>query len=171
MSLVVTGWLLAHALLALLAPIAPTPIDMAPPLPISKVEDIEADLALVSCSDDTRYDSVSRLFNKAGARAEDLSELSERRVRNLVVRKAGASAETIVIGAHYDKTASGCGVVDNWTGITILSHIYKTLRPLTTKKSYVFVAFDREEEGLRGSRQSARDPYGPIPSQHARRVC
>ena len=31
-------------------------------------------------------------------------------------------------------------------------HLYKTLTKFDTKKSYIFVAFDREEEGLRGSK-------------------
>ena len=58
-----------------------------------------------------------------------------------------------MVGAHYDRTDSGCGATDNWSGVSILAHIYKTLRPLDTTKSYIFVAFDQEEAGLKGSSQ------------------
>ncbi len=66
--------------------------------------------------------------------------------------KPGASTEKIVIGAHYDKTADGCGAIDNWTGQVALTHLYRTLRDVPLEKTLVFVAFGREEKGLVGSR-------------------
>ncbi len=78
------------------------------------------------------------------------------KISNVVVKKKGKSDEIIVIGAHYDKTDDGCGAIDNWTGISIIAHIFKTLRQIETEKSYIFVAFDQEEKGLRGSNEMVK---------------
>lgn len=128
----------------------------APQVGLSTVADITADLALLGCGDESRYDSVSRLFAKAGAPASDVSDFSHKKVRNLVVRKAGTTPETIVVGAHYDKTELGCGAVDNWTGIVALAHLYSSMRNVSTAKSLLFVAFDDEELGLIGSNAMVR---------------
>lgn len=119
----------------------------------SPKEAIEASIKAVPCEQETRLEGVRKLFASAGATEADMKveKFDNERISNLVLRKKGQSSETIVIGAHYDRTDAGCGVTDNWSGITIIAHIYKTLRPLNTKKSYLFVAFDQEEKGLRGS--------------------
>jgi len=45
--------------------------------------------------------------------------------------------------------------MDNWTGIVIMAHLYKTLKNLHTIKTYKFVAFGKEEQGLIGSKAMA----------------
>ena len=110
---------------------------------------------------------MSRLFGKAGALPAEVTEFSHRQVRNLVVRKPGASPETIVVGAHYDKTQLGCGAVDNWTGIVAMAHLYSTLRHVTPAKSLLFVAFDDEELGLVGSNAMVRS----IPKEERAQYC
>ena len=124
----------------------------------STKEAVEASVKSVPCPQNERLEGVRRLFKEAGASDDEIAveKFDGDKISNVVVRKKGETDETVIIGAHYDRTDLGCGVVDNWTGVAIVSHILKTLRPLTTKKSYVFVAFDREEEGLRGSRQMAK---------------
>ena len=52
-------------------------------LRLSTVEDITADLALLDCAEESRYDAVSRLFGRAGAPQASVSEFSRRQVRNL----------------------------------------------------------------------------------------
>ncbi len=133
----------------------------------SPKEAVEASVKSVPCPHNERLDGVRRLFKEAGATDEEIQveKFDKDKISNVVVRKKGTTDETIVIGAHYDRTNMGCGVVDNWTGVTIVSHIYKTLRPLETTKSYVFVAFDREEEGLKGSRQMAKAMEKPAINQ------
>ena len=120
-------------------------------------EEVEASVRMVPCKQDQRLEGVRQLFKDAGASDEEIriESFDKGKTSNLVVHKKGESDETIIIGAHYDRTDQGCGVVDNWTGVAIISHIYRSLRPLKSKKSYIFVAFDREEEGLVGSRKMA----------------
>ncbi len=115
----------------------------------------DASIKNVPCESDARLDGVKKLFLAAGAAEADIrvEKLDKDKISNVVVEKKGETDETVVIGAHYDRTDSGCGVTDNWTGVAIIAHIYQTLRPLSTKKSYIFVAFDKEEIGLRGSSQ------------------
>ena len=52
--------------------------------------------------------------------------------------------------------SSGCGIIDNWSGIVILARLYKTIKDTTTQKNYIFVAFDKEESGLQGSSAMAK---------------
>ena len=142
------------ALLALILPLAASVPVLAqtPASAVSAVEDIQKEFEAVPCEDKQRLAAVRALFEKAGAPAADIKLDEYGHVENLVVVKPGASAEKIVIGAHYDKTANGCGAIDNWTGQVALTHLYRTLRDVPLNKTLVFVAFGREEKGLVGSR-------------------
>jgi Peptidase family M28 len=144
----------APALLALILPLAASVPVLAqkPASPVSGIEDIQKEFEAVPCEDKQRLAAVKALFEKAGAPASGIKLDEYGHVENLVVVKPGASAEKIVIGAHYDKTADGCGAIDNWTGQVALTHLYRTLRDVPLKKTLVFVAFGREEKGLVGSR-------------------
>ena len=74
-------------------------------------------------------------------------------VENIVIRKPGASSETIFIGAHYDFTGPGsCGAIDNWTGIVTIAQIYRTIKDMPCHKTIVFVGFGKEEKGMVGSK-------------------
>lgn len=119
---------------------------------VSTPEEIKAEFSSVPCKDGERFVAVKALFEKAGASASDISVEKYKSVENLVVRKQGTSAETIVIGAHYDKVSDGCGVIDNWTGIVAIVHLYETLKNVPLRKTIIFVAFGKEEKGLIGSR-------------------
>lgn len=137
--------------------------------PFSPKADVEASVKKVPCKPEDRSEGVKQLFRDAGAKEDQiaLETFDKDKGANVVVKIAGKTAETIVIGAHYDRTGLGCGVTDNWTGVAIIAHIYRTLLPMETQKSYVFVAFDREEEGLRGS----RDMVKKMPDADRANVC
>ncbi|HSD15747.1 MAG TPA: M20/M25/M40 family metallo-hydrolase [Thermomonas sp.] len=124
---------------------------------VSTPEDIAQDFAAVPCDDKDRLAAVRALYERAGALPSDIARDRHDGVENLVVVKKGASAQKIVIGAHYDKTAEGCGAIDNWTGQVALTHLYRTLRDIPLQKTLVFVAFGHEEEGLVGSRAMTGD--------------
>lgn len=122
---------------------------------ISTPEQIKEDFADVPCKDEERLNAVKALFEKMGAASSSISIEKYKNVENLVVRKPGASQEIVVIGAHYDKVAEGCGAVDNWSGIVAIAHLYRTLKDFPLKKTVMFVAFGKEEKGLIGSRAMA----------------
>lgn len=121
------------------------------PSSISTAEQIKAEFDSVPCKDEDRLNAVKALFEKMGASTSEMSLEKYKNVENLVVRKQGVSPEMIVIGAHYDKVADGCGAVDNWTGIVTIAHVYRALKDAALKKTILFVAFGKEEKGLVGS--------------------
>lgn len=123
---------------------------------ISSQDEMREDLLQVPCDNQKRQSAVVKLFGKMGAPIEEINIERFKDVENIVVRKPGASEGVIVLGAHYDKAFAGCGAIDNWSGVVTLAHLYKTLRPLTARKTMIFVAFGREEEGLVGSRAMVR---------------
>lgn len=137
---------------------------------IATVEEIARDFQNVPCDNPQRLPAVRTLYENGGATSSDIRVDTYRDyggVENLVVVKPGDSPETIVIGAHYDKTGDGCGAVDNWSGQVAVTQLYRTLRDVHTKKTLVFVAFGREENGLVGSRAMAQS----IPRESLPQYC
>ena len=122
----------------------------------STEDNIKEDLKLNVCEDKERLAAVKLLFKKFGATDDEIIIEKFKNVENLVVTKKGKTGETVIVGAHYDKTSEGCGAIDNWTGIVIIANLYKTLRNFSTEKTYLFVAFGKEELGLVGSEAMAR---------------
>ncbi len=61
----------------------------------------------------------------------------------------------VVVGAHFDAVLGSPGVDDNGTGTTGVLEIARALADVETEKSFVFVLFDSEEQGLNGSYQYA----------------
>jgi len=119
---------------------------------ISTLEQIKEDFVTVPCADKDRLGAVKSLFERAGVPPSEITSDKHKSVENIVVTIKGASAEKIVIGAHYDKVADGCGALDNWTGVVTLSHLYRTFKDIPLKKTLMLVAFGKEEKGLIGSR-------------------
>ena len=123
----------------------------------STEDDIKQDLKLNVCENKERLDAVKKLFKKMGASEDEIKIEKFKNVENLIVVKKGKTEETVVVGAHYDKTSDGCGAIDNWTGVVIIANLYRTLKQFSTEKTYVFVAFGKEELGLVGSDAMAKE--------------
>ena len=65
----------------------------------------------------------------------------------------GADARTILVGAHYDRVAVGHGAVDNGASCAALVELIRRFTAMpVTGTTLTFVFFDREENGLVGSR-------------------
>lgn len=147
----------ACALLTILLTLAPASLcvnnDDGGAVTISTLEQIKQDFDSVPCKkNEERLSAVRLLFEKMGASSSDITSQKIGRVENLLIRKQGSGDGLIVIGAHYDKTSDGCGAIDNWSGVVTVAHLYRSLLKRTLKKSVLFVAFGREEEGLVGSK-------------------
>jgi Zn-dependent M28 family amino/carboxypeptidase len=123
---------------------------------VSTQEQIAQDTAQVPCKDSERLKGVKSLFIRMGAQSEDVLTEKRNGVENIVVRKQGQAQGIIVVGAHYDKSESGCGAIDNWTGIVALTHIYRSLKDIPLQKTLIFAAFGKEEQGLYGSKAMVR---------------
>ena len=119
---------------------------------ISSDAEFRDDLAKAPCNGEERLGAVKALFQQLGATDTDVSLATFKHTENLVATVKGSGDGFIVVGAHYDKASEGCGAVDNWTGIVILAHLYRTIRVTSPSKTVLFVAFGKEESGLVGSR-------------------
>jgi Peptidase family M28 len=119
---------------------------------LSTVEEIQSEFKKVPCSKSERLWGARGLFERMGASSTDITTQKLGNVENLVVLGGTPGEDMIVMGAHYDFAKAGCGAVDNWTGVVALAHAYRAIRQLVPRKSVMFVAFDREEQGLVGSR-------------------
>jgi Zn-dependent M28 family amino/carboxypeptidase len=129
--------------------------------------DLKEDLKLVPCKNSERLEAVKKFFQKMGAAENEISAEKIKGIQNVLVTKKGETDEIVIIGAHYDKVSEGCGAIDNWTGIVIIGNIYRTMRNVATHKTYIFVAFDREETGLEGSAAMAKS----IPKENRLSYC
>jgi putative aminopeptidase FrvX len=130
-------------------------------------ESIKADVELHVCKDRDRLEAVKNLFKKLGASDEELKVEKFDGVENLTISKKGKTADTLIVGAHYDKVSSGCGAIDNWSGIVILANLYRRFRSIATEKTYIFAAFGKEEAGLVGAQAMAKS----IPKENRLQYC
>jgi Zn-dependent M28 family amino/carboxypeptidase len=93
------------------------------------------------------------MFSDAGCDEHHLSEqpVKDSKQPNLVCLLPGTSDRTIIVGAHFDRVSSGDGVVDNWSGASLLPSLYESLKTQPHAHSYIFIGFTSEEAGEIGS--------------------
>jgi hypothetical protein len=79
-------------------------------------------------------------------------------VRSTAAQASSAPAgEYIVVGAHYDSVRNGPGANDDATGVALVTAAAaEILRTEPRSRSFVFILFDEEERGMRGSRAFAQ---------------
>jgi len=114
---------------------------------------IEKRLRAYTAKNSTREPAMRALFEEAGCTGDSLSEQKVRGTKspNLICALKGTSESTIVVGAHFDLIETGQGVVDNWSGSSLLPSFYRSLSASPRKHTFVLVAFTGEEHGLLGS--------------------
>jgi hypothetical protein len=113
---------------------------------------LEDRLGRVARKTEERAALLRGLFEEAGCR--QLSELPVKGSRhpNVVCVLEGTGPGRLVVGAHYDMTGSGQGIVDNWSGAALLSSLYQSLNGKVRNLTIVFVGFSDEEKGLVGAK-------------------
>jgi Iap family predicted aminopeptidase len=138
------------ALLIAIASFAAAQIRFAP---VSK-DIVYARLKSYSDINSQREIVIRELFEEAGCADDSISEVPVKGVKetDLVCTKAGNSDSTIIVGAHFDKVDVGDGVVDNWSGASLLSSLYQGLTVAPRSHTFAFIAFAGEEKGLLGSK-------------------
>ena len=115
-------------------------------------EEIKNQVSQAGCENSGRFFDVKKLFAEVGAGESDIAVETYDGVENIVLTLNGKSDDTVYVGAHYDKTTLGCGVIDNWTGVVIVANLYRSFKEKHNEKTYKFVAFGKEERGLVGSK-------------------
>jgi hypothetical protein len=115
---------------------------------------VEQRLKSYKGNDTEREATVRNLFRSAGCPEEKLAEQPVKGLKqaNVICILPGSTDSTIVVGAHFDHVSAGDGVVDNWSGASMLPSLYQGLKTEPRKHTFIFVAFAGEEKGLVGSR-------------------
>lgn len=95
---------------------------------------------------------MKELFREAGC-GDSISELPVKtsRLPNVMCVLPGDSDQVIIVGAHYDQISPAQGIIDNWTGASLLASLYEGLKNQKRHHTFYFIAFTDEERGMVGS--------------------
>ncbi len=96
-----------------------------------------------------RQAAISDLFASAGCSVEE--QRIDKHSGNVICTLPGETTSTIVVGGHFDFAEHGQGIVDDWSGSSLLPSLYQALKGRPRQHTYVFVAFAGEERGPVGS--------------------
>jgi len=115
---------------------------------------VERRLAAVRDATADRERTLRDLFIEAGCSDDKLVEqkVKQSKVPNVICSMPGQIESTIIVGAHLDCVKAGKGVVDNWSGASLLPSLFESLKATQHRHNFVFVGFTDEELGLVGSR-------------------
>ena len=121
-------------------------------------EVIEQRLGKYGGSNQQREATLKQIFIEAGCDDQHLSEqpVKGSKLPNVVCLLPGTSSKIIIVGAHFDRTAEGDGVVGNWSGASLLPSLFQAVKVQPRKHTYIFIGFTDEENGEIGSRYYAR---------------
>jgi hypothetical protein len=116
-------------------------------------DQIERRLGDFKNSNSAREKELHHLFEEAGCNGERLMEQAVKHSHdpNVICTLPGQSEAQIIVGGHFDFVDKGKGVVDNWSGSSLLPSLYESLNGTPRRHSFVFVGFTDEEKGLVGS--------------------
>jgi Zn-dependent M28 family amino/carboxypeptidase len=96
-----------------------------------------------------RQATIRELFTDVGCTAEEQN--ISKSDGNVICTLPGETSSTITVGGHFDFVDNGRGIVDDWSGTSLLPSLYQSLNSKPRKHTYAFVAFAQEERGLVGS--------------------
>jgi putative aminopeptidase FrvX len=122
-----------------------------------KKEVVEQRLASFSRDNTQREAIIKKMFTDLGC-GDHLTEEPVEHVKqpDLICVLPGRTSQTIVVGAHFDHVSIGDGVVDNWSGASLLPSLYQGLRTESRQHTFIFIAFTGEEKGELGSQAYVR---------------
>lgn len=113
---------------------------------------IEQRLKNAPKSNSMREQTLKRLFEEAGCvnLAEQTVDPGE--PSNLICTLPGRTSSLIVVGGHLDHVRLGEGIVDDWSGASMLPSLYQSLHDQRRQHTFLFIGFTEEEKGLVGSK-------------------
>jgi putative aminopeptidase FrvX len=106
-----------------------------------------------------REATLKQLFSDAGCDDHHLSEqlVPRSKLPNVICVLPGSGPKVIIVGAHFDRVSAGDGVVDNWSGASLLPSLYQVVKTQPRKHTYIFSGFTDEEVGEVGSHYYAHE--------------
>jgi hypothetical protein len=105
-----------------------------------------------------RVSRLKELFTDAGCNGNALVEQKVEGVEtpNIVCQMGTDKEDTVIVGAHYERTVSAQTPLDNWSGASLLPAIYQSLRNKKRTHSFIFVAFADDGKAPTGAEVFAR---------------
>ena len=119
---------------------------------------VEARLGKYAGNNKQREMTLKQMFAEAGCDDQHISEqpVKGSKLPNVICLLTGTSDKVILVGAHFDRVSEGDGVVDNWSGASLLPSLFEAVKIEPRKHTYIFIGFTDEEQGEVGSRFYAR---------------
>ena len=114
---------------------------------------IDSRLNDVDRKNDDREAKLKALFESAGCGQHiSLQPVKGSKLQNVICILPGETQDQVIVAAHFDKVEDGMGVVDNWSGASLLPSLYEGLARDKRKHTLVFIGFADEEKGMAGSK-------------------
>lgn len=97
-----------------------------------------------------RVVELEKMFRDAGCQPteEPVKGLHQ---PNVLCLLPGSSSSLIVVGGHLDHVEEGTGVIDDWSGASMLPSLYQSVASHPRTHSFLFIGFAGEEDGMVGS--------------------
>jgi hypothetical protein len=115
-------------------------------------EVVEARLGRYAGNNKQRETTLRQMFSEAGCDDQHLSEqpVKGSKLLNIVCLLPGGSDRVIIVGAHLDRVSEGDGVVDNWSGASLLPSLYEAVK--TERRKDTLHLYWVHRRGAGGSR-------------------
>lgn len=108
-------------------------------------------LASAPLKNEDRQQRLVEMFAAVGCKAE-LQPVKHTDLSNVICVLPGTSQDAVIVGGHFDKVDRGKGIVDDWSGASMLPSLYESLDTFQRHHTFIFIGFAAEEKGLVGSR-------------------
>jgi hypothetical protein len=117
-------------------------------------EVVEARLTAALNSNADREKALEKSFQSAGCDGDKLALMPVKHssLPDVICTLPGADENVIIVGAHFDHVPRGTGVVDNWSGASLLPSLFQSAVAERRRHKLVFIGFTDEEKRLVGSR-------------------
>jgi len=91
---------------------------------------VESRLQRYAGDDAQRAATLKEVFAEAGCTGSHLTEqpVKGSKLSNIICVLPGSGDRIIIVGAHYDHISAGDGVVDNWSGASLLPSLYEAIK-------------------------------------------
>lgn len=124
-----------------------------------KKEVITDRLSQYKGSGNTRGQTLKQMFESAGCTGEQLQQHPvKHQPADVICTLPGETPDVILVGAHFDYVDRGDGVIDNWSGASLLPSLLASLKTQPKlKHTFIFAGFSGEEQGLIGSTAYVKD--------------
>jgi aminopeptidase-like protein len=97
-----------------------------------------------------RVIELEKMFREAGCQPTE-QPVKRLHQPNVLCVLPGATSSQIVVGGHLDHVEEGTGVIDDWSGASMLPSLYQSLASHPRQHTFLFIGFAGEEEGMVGS--------------------